>query len=1067
MKLLHSKKALALGFAVLFNCTMLLAQKTVTGKVISEETGRPVEGATVAIKGSKQSAVTNERGEFSLNVAKETDVLVISFVGMTKQEVKVAEKSTFSITLKNDDSNLDDVVVIGYGTEKRSRINSSVVTVKMSEIEDMPVGNVGQALTGRLLGVGVSGGDARPGTAASLTVRNPISLAKDGGTTDPLYVIDDVIQINSNGRSDATLFNTLDMSEIESLTILKDAQAAIYGSRGANGVVLVKTKRGKTGKPRITYSGSYAINDESYRTKMMSASELAQYINIVNGPYGANSPAAVNNFFSQDEIDHFKTINHDWLEQAWKASYNMRNSINISGGSDKATYFASVSRFNQNANIGSMDYNRWNFRAGSEITVATGFKVNLNVSGTQTDELKMNNKIGGENVESDYRNLLRAPRYVPTYIDGYPVRLPGPTGETQLSGYHFFDLDKLHNYMDQKSNAITFNASVEYEVPFLKGLKIRGSYNRSDSRGSDWRLGTKYTLYNFSLLGENKHIYEGATNPTPVVQRNDNRIFIDNSESQLEQSNLTISYAKSIGQHSFDVFATVEKGEVASKSSRGLKDDPILTSNGQFNTAYGAMDVSSTKYEGGSLGYIGRASYSYGKKYSASFMMRSDASTKFAPENYWKAFYSLGVGWTISEEDFFKSSVINYLKLRYSFGHLGKDELGMWQWRQRYTYQNGQGGVFGTNDNNPANTGMKMELSPNRAAKWSDEYKHNAGIDITLLNNRLNLSVDGFYNMGRNMLMELTQNVPVSIGGTVASQNYGSMDFFGYEIGAGWNDKIGKDFTYGIDVRFSWSDNKMIKGNFNDIDILRPWIAKPNQSRDNGKWGHDYLGMFRSQEEIDAYVKEYNITSVFGTRADQLRIGMLYYRDVRGQLQADGTFAPPDGIIDINDQVQLTKKSSNLYGLSSTIRMGYKGFQFNAVLTGSFGGWAEFDARERLTTNISQLFQNGVAYWADIYDPQLNPNGKYPNPNWNTISTTPTSSFWQVSAFRMRVANAALSYNLPKSIVQKAKMQSAKVILTVLNPVELFNPFGYKSTMGSWDTYPSLRTYSLGVNVGF
>ncbi len=1045
--------------------TGLLAQETViTGSVTDRESSEILPGASIVIKGSNVATISDKDGAFSIQVPSPKTILVFSYIGYVTREIE-AGNGPLTVALTSDDKGLEEVIIVGYGTEKRSRINSAIVAVDMKEVEDLPVGNLGAAMAGRLLGVSVSGGMARPGSAAQLVVRNPTSLAKDGGNNNPLYVIDDIIQVGTDGRSDPSLFNSLDPSEVESITILKDANAAIYGSRGANGVVLVKTKRGTIGKPRITYSGSYAINDEAYRTKMMSAYDLARYINIVNGPNGANQTSSPQDyFFSDDELAHFRTINHDWLDQAWKPASNTRHAINVSGGAERATYFASVAYYGQTGNIGRLDYDKWTYRAGADVNVLTGLKVGLQVSGNQQDEKKINSKIGGENEENDYINLLMAPRYVPTYIDGLPVRLPG--SGNNLSGYHFFELEKLNNHTEYVENTLTINAYAEYDVPFLKGLKLRGSYARNARTSSDWRIGSPFTLYNFTRQGENGHIYEGAANPVAVRLQNDNRVRFSYVENRLVQYNFTVNYGTNFGLHSLDAFATVERSEVTSKQGDAWKEAPLSFTNGQFNTAFGAIDGRTFAYEAGNLGYVGRLSYGYSNRYSASLMVRSDASTKFAPENYWGTFFSVGLGWEISNEKFFKSAFTDYLKLRYSVGLLGKDDTQRWQWRQRYTFQNGQGAVFG-NDNTPAGIGMKMEISPNRAVTWSDELKHNAGIDARFLNNRLSLSLDGFYNVGRNMLIEKTGNVPVTVGGSIASQNWAAMDFFGYEIGLGWNDQTGRGFHYGVDLRFSWADNKVHQGNFNDQDIKYPWNPKPGESGDNGKWGYEYLGMFKTQEAIDTYIAEYGITQMHGVNASDFKPGMLYYADIRGSLQADGTFAGPDGIIDNNDQVQLVRKSSNRYGFGTTLKAGYKGLSLNVVIAGSFGGWAEIDARGVLQRNIQSLFQNGPAYWSGIYDPELNPDGQYPNPFWGAVSTTPVSQFWQVSAFRMRVVNANLTYTLPKTWSEAVKMSSARIVLSALNPLNLYNPYTYKDSQGSWNTYPVLKTFSLGVNASF
>jgi len=1049
---------------MLLGCFTLFAQqRTVSGVVLNQENGEPLAGVTVAIKGLDRNTTTNSNGQFSITVSGIESVLKFSYVGFTYQEFRVGTQPYFTVYMVPNNKDLNEVVVVGYGTQKKPNLTGAVESIKASEIEDLPTGNLGAALAGRMLGLSVSGGTARPGSGASLTIRNPMSLAKDGGNLEPLYVIDGVIQIGADGRNDNTTFNNLDPSEVESITILKDATAAIYGSRAANGVVLVTTKRGKAGAPRISYSGSYGINDETYRTKMMSAYQFGQYINIMNGPYGANKSAGNDNFFSQDELEHFKHINYDWLEPAWSPAHNMRHTLNVSGGSERATYFASASYYTQNGNLSSLDYKKWTFRAGSDVNVATGLKAGLQVAGNNDDKVKTFNKIGGENDENDYRNLLLAPRYVPMYVDGYAVKLPGTDA---LSQYHFYEIERLGNLAETKDKAMTVNMYAEYELPFIKGLKFRAAYAKNFGGSNASQVGTIYQLYEFNRTGDNQHIYDSAaTMKSGKAYKNGNRLYYSNQNAESSQFNFIASYAHEFGLHTVSGLFTVERAEAFSDQEDVWKEDPIASTNGQFGTAFGAIDGRTSAAESGSLSYVGRANYSYADKYLAEFLFRSDASTKFAPENYWGKFYSASAGWIISKEKFFHVPAINFLKFRYSTGLLGKDDTKPWQWRQRYTFQNGKGGVFGGNA--PTSTGMKMEASPNRDATWSDEFKNNFGIDARFLNNRLSATVEAFYNHATNMLIERTAIVPITVGGTVAAENWGTINFFGYELGLGWNDRVGRNFTYGIDTRFSWYDNKVIQGNFNDQDILLPWNAQPGQSSDNGVWGYDYLGMLRTQEDVTNYVQKNSIQEVFGTKAADLKPGMLYYRDIRGPLKPDGTFAGPDGIIDDNDQIQLANKASNHYGFGISLKLGYKGFSFNAVIGGSFGGWSEIDgpSRKKLNNTISRIYQSKPAYWGDIYDVDINPNGKYPNPNWEDISLDPSSNFWRVSSFRMGVRNFDISYSVPRKVVETLRMSSARIYLTGLNPINLYNPFDYKDPEGAYDVYPNLKTFSLGVNL--
>lgn len=1032
--------------------------------VVRDELKNALPGVNVLVKGTTTGTTTDSEGKYVLLVPDGDATLIFSFIGYVTQEVSVNNRTLIDITLPPDVKSLEEVVVVGYGEQKKIHLTGAVETIDASELEDLPSGNLGAALAGRVLGVGVTGGNTRPGSISRLTIRNPMSLSKDGGNNDPLFVIDGVIQVAADGTNDATIFNNLDPAEVESISFLKDASAAIYGSRGANGVVLVTTKRGKEGKPRVSYSATFGLNDEAYRTKMLSAYDYAMYYNIMNGPNGADeSPDDEDFFFSQDELDHFRTINYDWLEEAWSPATNMRHNLNVSGGSENATYFANVSYFTQEGNLSSLDYGRWNFRAGTDMKVANHLKVGLQVGGYYSDQSKTFNKIGNENDENDYRNLLRAPRYLPMYIDGYPVKPPGSTSSKNIANYHFFEIERLGNLATNRDQYTTVNIYAEYDVPFIEGLKARASYGRNMGALRGTQIGTAYTLYEFDRLGENKHIYDGAGMTLGREYLNGDRVYFSNRHALSQQANLTMSYGRDFGRHSVSALFSVERGESENSQEDVWKEQPSQSTTGHFGSAFGAIDGKTNFAESGTLSYVGRANWSFANKFMAEFLFRSDASTKFAPENYWGKFYSGSVGWIISNEDFFKSTAVNFLKIRYAAGLLGKDDTKAWQWRQRYTFQGGKGAVFGGNQE--VGTGMKMEASPNRAATWSDDFKNNLGIDARFIDSRLSTTAELFYNKGTNLLLERTESVPVTIGGTIAAENFGEIDFFGYEVALGWNDRIG-NFRYGLDTRFSWYDNKVRVGNFNDTDMLYPWNPQPGRSTDNGVWGYHHLGMFRDQSEIDAYVEQYNIIQVFGTPEDLLRPGMLYYRDVRGPLQEDGTFAAPDGVIDKNDQIQLAGNNTNHYGYGMTLKLGYKSLSFDCVIAGSFGGWSEMD-RTKLQNNIGNSYQSAPVFWNNIYDPALNPTGIYPNPHHSDISLTPRSSFWEVSGFRMRVRSFNMNYNLPERVAQSLKLSSARVYVSALNPVNLYNPFDYKDSEGAFDTYPVLRTFALGLNLSF
>ena len=1040
----------------------------ITGKVI-DNTGMGLPGANVVEKGTSNGTVTDTDGKYTIAVKKGA-ILSFAFIGMDRMEKAVGSATVVNVSMKEDTATLDEVVVVGYGTQKKSHLTGATQTIKTSEVEDLPTGNIATALVGRVLGVGISGGNARPGKPADINIRRSATFSKDGGTDNPLYVIDGVLQISGDGTPDSTQFDNLDASEVESLSFLKDGSAAIYGSRAANGVVIVTTKRGKKGPTKFTYAGSYGIEDETYRTKMMNAVEYANYYNIMNGPNGHNRANTAQYFFSPDEIEYYKTLDYDTLDDYWEASNNQKHALNISGGTDKATFFAGASYYQQGGNLSNIDYEKWNFRSGADFNVSNSFKAGIQIGGYFNDVSSTNSRNGGTNEENDYRRLLNSSPILPEYINGMGVQRLNTRNESQ---YHFGEINRLGNVANNAGTNLSANFYAEYKVPFIKGLSARVSYARNVSTNRADYTGTKFTIYQFTGTGTNGHIYDPLTDvaiskPKANTYNNGNRIGWDNTRSESEQANFNLSYSRDFGKHSVSGLFSVEKGEAKSNREQFYKDDPLQTTNGQSNTAFGAVDGSTSAVESGTLGYVGRLNYSYGDKYLAEFLYRSDASTRFAPENYWASFYSLSAGWVISKEDFFKSNFFDFLKVRYSIGALGADDTKAWQWRQRFTYQMGQGFVAG---NTGATTGLKMEVTPNRDATWSEDLKTNFGVDAKMLDNRLSLTAEMYYNIGTELLMGRTANVPFTIGGSVASENYGARDNFGYEFAVGWDDRIGSDFKYGVNVNFGWGDDKMIAGDFNPIEIMKPWVAKPGQSNDNGVWGYDYVGMLKSQEDIDAYIAKYNVKTVFGVAAADLRPGSLSYADVRGAFNpATGEFAAPDGIIDVNDQIQLAKREATKYGMGTTFKLGYKNISLVAVVTASFGGgWNEVDSQTRKTMNsaINDGIDNRPTIWNDIFDPVTNPNGTMPNPYSEALNMSPTSTFWQRSATSIQMRNINLGYALSEKHTKALGISSLRLNLTALNPFILYNPFDYKNPNGAYDIYPTLATYSLGLNISF
>ncbi len=1094
-------KAIMLLLCCIVYAPTAYAQQQITVKGnVTDEAGEPIVGAS--IKSGSTGTVSDLDGNFTLSVPS-NEALQVTYLGYLAQSVKVEGKSTLFIVLKEDTQSLDEVVIVGYSTQKLKNVTGAITPVNIKEVMDLPVTNLGASLKGLVPGLSISGGENRPGVGASMVIRNSdaISLSKDGAGQTPIFIVDDFVV-------SAETFNNLDPNEIESMSVLKDGAAAVYGVNSAAGAILIKTKRGKEGAPRVSYSGQIGFLDEISRPKMLSAYEYGEFYNRYMGSSGKGASSNVDpvkGYFQADELAVMKKLNYDWLEDAWKTSYSTKHNINISGGSKNATYFGSVSYLQQNGNLGTADYNRWNYRAGVDVKVAKHVKVALSVSGDYGHRETTLNKISGENDDHDYYTLLTTPKYMPAYVNGMPIVRYGPKNANQnnLNNYNYFELDKLGDLKENDSQNTYINTSIEYDFDWsqtLKGLKLKFAYSKTISTNKANQHGSRYNGYIFnSRSGSGNHLYEtdwakysDVLTPDQIENyagnfedfkttsvKNSDRLMRDMDRTDSYQMNFTASYGRTFGLHTINGLFSIERRENENEFVRFYKDSPLSFDNGQSNSATGSGDGQTTRSEAGYLSYIGRLNYSYADKYLVEFLIRSDASTKFAPENYWGTFPSFSAGWVISEEDFFKNSVkwMDFLKVRASVSFLGRDNVKAWQWLQRYTYQGNKGGVFGTSENQAIGWGLKMEAAPNRNVKWDNSTKLNFGLDTRYLDSRLSFNIDGYLDKGKNLLIQRDVLVPITIGGTLAAENYDAIDQYGIEISAGWRDKIGKDINYFVKVSGSWHDARYRKKDWPQIFGLTD--VRPDGPVDVGAWGYDCIGMFRSQQEIDDYVNKYNIKKVFDKDVSELRPGMLYYKDVRGNQRQDGTYEDPDGIIDEKDMIQLSKRKSNPFGMTINFGGDWKGLSLSAQIGASWGGFAEISDGRYIDEKTLE-FTNVPVFWKDMFslEDQLGPNGeiltaanpnaKYPNMYWKDFNHKP-SNFWQVSSFRMSLRSVVLGYTLPKSAVSKIGIDNCRFTVTGTNLLSFKNPYpnNYYDPMSSYSSYPALRNISMGVNLTF
>lgn len=1109
-------KTLALGMALTIGATASAQNSNTISGTVLDENGEPMIGATVKVAGSKTGgAVTDLDGNYTIQ-APAGSKLTVSYVGY-EDMTTTGGRLQFTSQSATD---LNEVVVVGYGTQKKAHLTGSVASVPTEDIQDLASSGLASSLSGLVNGMSVSGGESRPGENARIYIRDTNSLGDVGSTAqEPLFVIDgyiypnDIKVGNASQNLGAEAFNNLDPAEIESISVLKDASAAVYGARAANGVVLVTTKKGREGEPRISYSGTFGFTDEVARPKMLSAYDYGRLYNAVTAADPTNTSLNhTTGLFQLDELEAMKGLNYDLLDKYWETGVKQKHSINVSGATSKVNYFAGIGYFDQDGNLGKLDYNRWNYRAGVDVKISQWLGANVQVSGDYGKKNQPLLKIGGTNAEKDYALLLTHPRYIPETVGDYPMMTFGPSNSSgnQNQQYSYSVLQNNGDYKRNMTSNLNIQAGVNYDFGWsklLKGLKLSFTYSKSINTDKGNEYGSAYTLYRMSnRFGSGHHIYTPAAgevfddfvyegNFVPTNINNGNYLARTSTRTDNYQLNFTAQYARDFGLHHLQALFSIEKSEAESEYQTTQREQPYEFTTGQYNSATGEISGVFTRSESGTLSYIGRVNYAYANKYLLEFLLRSDASTKFAPQNYWGTFPALSAGWVVSEEPWFQKSLPwwDFLKLRASFGLTGRDNTAAWQWMQVYAQDANKGVVFGEGTSNDAGTRItinKNNSAVNRDVHWDKDYKFNFGIDAQFLRNRLGVTFDAYHEWNREMLMNLKQNVSFTIGTQSAAVNKGKLDTWGWELSLNWHDKIGDDFKYHVGINTGYSDNKILNMDFETEYAYRQLVY--GGRTDIGTWGLQAIGMFRSFQDIDEYFDKYHITSYLGMTKDKVRPGMLIYKDVRGAQKTDENgniyYEGPDGIVDVdNDQVELGHRH-NIYGFTINGGASWKELSMSFQFGASWGGYTTVPSQALspyAAGNASLEYASMPSFWnpdnmfvyQDIYDGSgnlvmaANRQGAMPNLAYASVNNI-ASSFWRISSARVALNRLTLAYSIPSAWLKSLHigLQSARFNITGQNLINFYNPYPDHFTnpmAGTYGSYPNLRSWTLGVNLSF
>lgn len=1112
-----SKTILKFSCLILFSfaCSALFAQeRTVTGVVQDAKTSEHLPGAVISVKGKPSNVSSDVNGNFKIKLLPGDSILVISYIGYQRQQIKVGTASFLTVNMDSTVSgNLNDVVVVGYGTQKARDITGSMSTVNLKQIADMPVASITEALRGQIPGLSVTGGSQRPGTMASLDIRQQFNWGKDGGGAIPLIVIDDVIQVDpQTGLPSLDRFNQLDMSEVESITVVRDAAAAIYGARGSQGAIIVKTKRGSIGAPRITYSAKFERNNAVSHGKVMNARQYGEYSNKFLRATGAKTDY----LYSDSELAAMDTLNYDWLGNAWKAANVTQHSLDVSGGSARATYFTGASYYTQGANLGNQDFKRWTYRAGTDVNLLSGLRLGATVAASNTNVAESFTKInfsdgyavGGE--QNDYSVLLHMPKYIPWEynINGVNEYISPPLGSSKLgsasgnnslSNWNYYALLNNGSQTTNKQFNYNVNFSLQYDIPFVPGLSFKLNYGLSQAATNTEQDMFPEVLYqNKDITAVGQHLFSevNASDWKAVTNKSNSRVTYDNTTSKNEQSNFFITYDRRFGEHSISAMVSVEKATNSSEDRYQIYDNPTAGVYNGTSVSAGTLNTSNTisyKYEGGTLSYLGRLNYNYKSRYLLQFVFRTDASTVFAPENYWGFFPAVSAGWIISDEKFFKDKLpwVDYMKIRADIGRTGNDNIKPWKWLQVYTAATDKGFGFGSNGGLYVN-GLTPGVTPNRDVTWDKTTQRNFGLDMAFLNNRLSVTFDQYFNSTRDMLTDMSSalNSPISVGGAFAEQNFAGVNAWGSELSVNWKDHAG-DFTYSIGVITGTDNYKTVK--YFDQAFNYPSITTTRRAEGNygitPVWGFRTWkqtsggdGILRTDADVDNYwnylTENAEKSGVAGaapsflgiTDKSQMKKGMLVYQDIAGNLDAaNRTIAGPDGKIVADEDYVKLKRSNRTYGFTTNLNFGWKGITLITQIATGWGGVRYLDYIKQGTSSTNAMWSQPI-YLTDMYDSTTNPNGKYPNIAYYDAFGGTKSDFFLLPTFTMFIRSLSIGYTLPGIWVKKAKLESVRIYLSGNNLWSLYNPYPdkYRNMYDAPNVgYPTLRTWALGLNVGF
>ena len=1010
-----------------------MAQKQTISGQVTDENGHPLPGVTVVVKNSTTGTITDESGNYQLEVPDGTDFLVFTFIGMRSVEEPVNNRMTVNVSMEPDVVGLEEVIAIGYASQKKANIVGSVTSVSGDKIAAIPAPDISNAISGRMPGSVIMQQSGEPGqNDAKILVRGRTTLGDDNddpSITAPLVVVDGI-----PGRS----LGDIDPVDIESISILKDASAAIYGATAANGVILVTTKKGRTGKPTLSYQFYQGFMKPTILPKVTNAGDyatmLSEYQDYEGKPRTFTNEDIELFYNGRDPWEH---PNSDWVGDLiadWTTT--SKHNISLDGGSNGMYYYVSFGYKNEEAiyKQESTNYKQYNLRAKMEIPVTDWLKTSIDYAGF------LNNKLyPTKGADAIYG---QSTRLVPTQWSFWPTGEPGPDIEYGDNPVVTSTLEGGSD--DQKSyiNQTSFNVSIT--PPFVKGLTLNGRYTYDVTNLYRKQFRKPWTLYfpKWDTAVRDSEGYITDMELTPTLRGySAPELAEDYDRSVRKLMNVSFNYARDFGDHSFNLFGAYEEIDQNSNNFGAFRkyfiSEVVKTLDAGADADqdnWGSMEIYARK------SWIGRVNYSYKGKYLVEGIIRRDGSLKFPPDSRWGNFPGLLLGWRASEENFWKENLgfINYFKLRGSYGKMGMDPGDPFQFMNKYILASG----LTLGSGKVVETVVKQEGVANPFITWEKQTTYNMGFESQLLENMFSLNVDFFYSKRSDILASRDASVPEFTGLALPDENIAEVDNRGFEIEAGYHKTINRDLRVDFGGNIAYNHNEVV---FMD----EPERAQPWQQRTGHPYGatllYNAIGVFADQAAVDAY------PSWPGAKP-----GDVIFEDVSG-----------DGEITSDDRILLDKTDAPELFYGITLDVSYKNWSLSMLAqgqgtyyrrniadgrrgeAGNYFQWS-FDNRwtpDNTNTDVARAYNRDDLYWAfDVNN----------------------STYHYDNMAYCRLKNAVLTYHIPSHLFGATGISRANIYFAGNNLFLIYAAQkNFDPEIGAPMTYPAVKTFAIGARVTF